>query len=249
MEELDKIPASRRATTPIMIFFFLTVVEFIAFYLFWLFFSTYSGYYVYFVQRTFLLALLVAGSVTVYRTAKNTKQVILHSALVSIPRSIFFIPFFYLEFLSNVLYDSIDAIALSLFATVVTVILHAAATACLCFIIKAVCAKRGVPKNEIRRPKDLKSTFCGTMLVISLVIAFINFAVELATAITFIVESNGILFISEAVYIIISLLFPIVMLVAMYFLPILIAMWVNKVMLRKIKKAEAASELNKASES
>ena len=117
MEELDKIPASRRATTPMLIFFFLTVVEFIAFYLFWLFFSTYSGYYVYFVQRTLLLALLVAGSVTAYRTAKNTKEVILHSALVSIPRSIFFIPFFYLEFLSNVLYDSIDAIALSLFST------------------------------------------------------------------------------------------------------------------------------------
>lgn len=241
MEELNQLSRKQRAITPTLMFLFLSVLEFVVFYLFYLFFSQYSGYYVYFVQRTVMLTLLVAGSVTVYKTAENIGEAILHSALISVTRCVFFIPFFYLEFLSNVIYDSIDALALSIFASIVATVLHTAVTTGISFIIKAVCKKHGNIKTAIARPTDFKAAFSGTVLIISLVISMINFIVELVTAIVFVVESRGILFFSEAIYIVISLLFPILMLISIYFLSILIAIWIDKTISKKIKKAESKS--------
>ena len=244
MENVTQISRKRRAITPALIFLLLSAAEFLVFYLFMLFFSAHSGYYVYFVQRTVLLTLLVAASVTVYKTAKSIGEIILHSALISATRCIFFIPFFYLRFLSNALYDSVDAILLSLLASVVAILIHAAAAAVFSIIIKSVCTRRGMAENEIARPTDFKSPFTSTVLVISFIIAIINFLVELITAIIFVVESSGILFVGEAIYIVISLLFPILMLVGIYFLSILITMWINRLLLWKSKNPSKEIEYN-----
>ena len=244
MEIVTHASKKRRAITPALLFLLLSAAEFLVFYLFILFFSAYSGYYVYFVQRTVLLTLLVAASVTVYKTAKNTGEIILHSALISATRGIFFIPFFYLEFLSNALYDSIDAILLSLLASAVAVVIHAAIVTAVSIIIKSVCTKRGMSENEIARPTDFKSPFAGTVLIISFAIAIINFLIELVTAIIFVAESNGLLFIGEAIYIVISLLFPILMLASIYFISILITMWVSKLLSHKSDRSIEEIENN-----
>ncbi len=248
MDKLKKAAKIRRTLAPVSIFLLLSMIEFLLFYVFLLFFSSYSGYYVYFAQRLALLTLFVASAVTVYHTADNAGEVILHSFLISTTRCIFFLPFFYLEFLSNALYDSIDAIALSIFASIGVTVIHAAGVIGLCCIIKGVCKKRGLAKGELSSPIDFKSPFSAAVIIISLVIALINFAVELVTAIIFIIQSSGILFISEVIYIAFSLLFPIVILLAMYFLSILIAKWISKIAARWIKRTERKAELKEASE-
>lgn len=241
MENVTQISRKRRAITPALIFLLLSAVEFLVFYLFMLFFSAYSNYYIYFVQRTVLLTLLVAASVTVYKTGKSTGEIILHSALISATRGIFFIPFFYLEFLPDALYDSVDAILLSLLASTVAIIIHAAITIAISTILKRVCKKRGLAENEITNPINVKSPFSSTMLIISFIVAIINF---LEALISTIINWVYIERIAVLLYYVTALLFPILMLVGIYFLSILITMWVEKLLLKKSKNPPKEIEHN-----
>ena len=232
----------------VMIFALLSFVEFLAYYLFYNFALGYHETYIYFAQRPVLFILLVASGVCAYRTAKNIPQLILHSLFISATRAIFSIPFFYLNYLPSGYLLSLDAIILSILTSIVAIILHAALAMFIAIIIKVACKKKAMQENEIASPFNFKSAFCGAVLIIALVIAVINF-VEAVISIVLQIDSSYYVTLGDMIYFVITLLFPILMLVAMYFLPILIAMWVNKVMLRKIKKTEAASELTEASES
>ena len=237
-ENTPFISAKRRAAVSTLVFAFFSLAEFLAFYSFALVFSAYTYYYIYFAQRAFLFILLISAAVTVYKTARGVGELILHSALISVTRGIFFIPFFYLEILSNPLYDSLESFIISLLASIVAIIIHTALVALLSLIIKLVCKRGNMQKNEIAAPTKFNSPFTGTVLIISFIISVINFLVELVTAIVFLVESSGILFIGEAVYIVISLLFPIVLLVGIYFLSILITMLISKLLLNRSKKSK-----------
>ena len=235
-----RIPAIKSAGA----FALLSTAEYVLFHLFYLFLTSYTGYYIYFVQRTTLCLLFVAAAATVYSTAKTVKQLISHSFLISATRAIFFFPFFYILALSNPLWHTVEALLFSFLTTVIAVVIHANLVAIVAFIIKKACAKRGMAENEITSPKDFKSPFTSTVLIISFVVAMINLAEALLTALINVVNAN-IIYIKEIIYAVITLLFPIAMLAGMYFLSILIAHWVRKMILKAhenlLRKAEATA--------
>ena len=232
----------------VAVFSILSFIEFVSFYLFINFLGDYSNEYIYFIQRVCLFVLLVAAGVAVYRTAKKGLQIITHSLFISATRGIFALPFFYLFFLSYAIYDSIDAIVLALFATIVAVILHAIFTALIAFVIKTVCKKNGMDENEIASPVRFKSPFSGTVLVIALAVGLINFIEAVASIIVSISNSYITPPLGHIIYYVITLIYPILILAGVYFLSILITMCIDKWILRKASKANDEAETKKPME-
>ena len=83
----------------------------------------------------FLIPTLIAAAVTVIYTYKNFESSLLFALLVSSARVFYTLPYYYIVFIYNYSYDSVEAIAIALLASVLTVIF----TALLAILLLGVC--------------------------------------------------------------------------------------------------------------
>ena len=197
-------------------FFLAGIVEFLVYYLITLFISSFDFiyYYLYFVERFVLLVIPVMAAVVVYIRCDTRREVIKTSLYIALTRLIVFIPFFYLEYVYGI-YDSIEAILLSLLSSLAAVVIYF-----IVILVAHALTKHMMSKHkEIELPAPLLDTSAPATKVIftvSLLIFLINLALEIYSTVIFFMENGTIYYINEIVLMIASYVYLAIMLLGIH---------------------------------
>ncbi len=192
------------------------LIEFIIYYILTLISDNYSAvyYYFYFAERFITLAIPVVAVSMLIRQNRGTRKTVIATLLISLSRAIFFIPFFYLEYVYGP-YDSVEGIALSLLTTLVTVIIHALIMLLIWRIMRLIigrCAHSEKYSSEYPLPY-LRFDNCITLSVsaVSFAVFAINLVFEIISTVSFFIDNGTVYYVDEILLIVFSYIYLIVL--------------------------------------
>ena len=171
-------------------------------------------YYLYFVERFLLLCVPVAAAAVIVRREKTWSGAIKASTYISLTRLIVFIPFFYIEFVYGI-YDSLEAILLSLLASTAAVIIYVIVTLLAFALMRYIIKRRGgatypTPVLDVGKP----ATF--SVFAVSLIIFVINLIFEIYSTVIFIIENGTIYYVDEILLVVFSYVFLAILLIGIH---------------------------------
>ena len=176
-------------------------------------------YYLYFFERFILLAVPVVAAAIMIRRCGTRGEVIKTGACVSLSRLVVFIPFFYLEYVYG-MFDSLEALVLSLLSSLAGVIVYFGVTLAIYAIMKAIINKGGA---KYPTPLfDLSANATKAVFLVSLVIFIINLAFEIYSTVIFIIENGTIYYIDEIVLVFFSYVFLAVLLLGIHMIGVVV---------------------------
>ena len=171
-------------------------------------------YYLYFVERFLLLCVPVAAAAVIIRREKTWLGVIKASTYISLTRLIVFIPFFYIEFVYGI-YDSLEAILLSLLASLAAVIIYVTVTLLAYMMMRYIIKSKGGASYPTPL-FDLGATATKAVFSVSLVIFIINLALEIYSTVAFIIENGTIYYVDEILLVVFSYVFLAILLIGIH---------------------------------
>lgn len=176
-------------------------------------------YYLYFFERFILLAVPVVAAAIMIRRSDTWGSALKTCACISLSRLVVFIPFFYLEYVYG-MFDSLEALLLSLLSSLAGVIVYFGVTLAIYAIMKAIINKGGA---KYPTPLfDLSANATKAVFLVSLVIFIINLAFEIYSTVIFIIENGTIYYIDEIVLVFFSYVFLAVLLLGIHMIGVVV---------------------------
>ncbi len=176
-------------------------------------------YYLYFIERFILLAIPVTAAAITLRRATSKLDALKMSAYIALTRLVVFIPFFYLEYVYGI-YDSLEAVLLSLVSSLGAVIIYAVLIFAAYMLMRFVVDRRGGAEYPVRI-FDFSSPATLSVLTVTLIIFVLNLAFEIYSTVLFFIENGTIYYINEIVLMVLSYVFLAVLLIGLHTLGVL----------------------------
>ncbi len=197
-------------------FVLVGLVEFLVYYLVTLFINNFDFiyYYLYFVERFVLLVIPVIAAVIVYSRCDTWREVIKTSLYIALTRLVAFIPFFYLEYVYGI-YDSIEAILLSLLSSLAGAIIYFIVIFAAYTLIKYLLRKHDDPEYPVP-VFNTGAPVTRAVFTVSLIIFLINLALEVYSTVIFFMENGTIYYIDEIVLMVVSYVYLAILLIGVH---------------------------------
>lgn len=191
MDFLLKIRTRLRLSSP-LIMVLVSLFDFLFYYIIHLLFweSDAAIYTSYFVGRFFEFAIPVLAAALMLTKIRSVKKTLLWSLLLALPRLIYTIPYYYLKYVYDI-YDSKEAIALSLVTSIAVILLLALKillfhTIMRLFLKKSSEAEPHFPLN----PLDLDNSTVFGILCATLLSFVVSLGFEIYDTVVFFIEAG-----------------------------------------------------------
>ena len=188
--------------------------------------KAFFAYLWYFIQKaTFLLFPLIAALLALIADAYiGLKKVFAVLIPLSLPKLIYSLPYYYLYFVYDPFYDSIDALLYSLIQSTIECIFTYAFTLIVFFVMRFILdsiSKKNEPRSALLTKKtalDFGDSVSVTFMITSLLSFLYFFIVEIVDTVSVISKYSGRLRGGEIVYMVFSYVFDVLLLAGFYFI-------------------------------
>lgn len=229
MEFLLNLKNKLKSSAPFALFL-ISLFDFLVYYIINLLFweSDAAVYTAYYVSRFFEFALPIFAAAIMLTHAQTMKRALLSALLLSLPRLVYTIPYYYLDYVYDI-YDSKEAILLSL-ATSAAVILFVSLKTYIFYAVMRFFIKRAgidAPTFPIK-PFDLERPEAFGILAASLTAFLVSLGFEIYDTVVFFIEAGTRYRTSEILSIVGSYVFLIAAFILTHAISCLLASYLKK---------------------
>ena len=191
MQFLLNLKNNLKSSAPFMLFL-ISLFDFLFYYIINLLFweSDAAVYTAYFVGRFFEFAIPIFAAALMLTRIQSTKKTILTALIFSLPRIVYLIPYYYLDYVYDI-YDSKEAIVLSLATSAVVILVIALKTLLLHAIMRLFISRRGLTEPDFPiRPLDLDAPVTFGILTATLLVFIVELGLEIYDTVVFFIEAG-----------------------------------------------------------
>lgn len=191
MQFLLNLKDKLKSSAPFMLFL-ISLFDFLFYYIINLLFweSDAAVYTAYFVGRFFEFAIPIFAAALMLTRIQSTSKSLLTALIFALPRLVYLIPYYYLDYVYDI-YDSKEAILLSLATSAVVIIVVALKILLLHAIMRLFLRRAGIVEPTFPiRPLDLDSPATFGILIASLLVFLIELGLEIYDTVLFFIEAG-----------------------------------------------------------
>ena len=192
MDFLLKIKDKLRLSAPLMLTL-ISLLDFLIYYIIQLFFwdSDVAAYISHFSGRFFEFAIPIFAAALMLVKMPKGKKMLLYALCLALPRLIYSLPYYYLRYVYDV-YDSKEAIVLSLITNIAVILLLMLKTLLLYAVIRLLMKRAGTdePKFPLS-PFDFDSPVVFGIMISALIPFVIELALEVYSTVSFFIEKGA----------------------------------------------------------